>query len=57
MKIFIRILIGVVSLIVLFTLGIVIFMNTSPQFGQAPEGDRLSEIEKSPNYTEENFRI
>ena len=44
----------ILSLILLLALGIFIYMR-QPQFGKAPAGERLSRIEKSPNYKNGRF--
>lgn len=45
----------ITSIIVLVSLGIVIFLN-QPSFGKLPEGERLARIEKSPNYRNGKFQ-
>ncbi len=49
-------LIGIVVLILMLIVGIVIFMYTSPQFGQVPRGDALEKIRQSSNYKENEFK-
>ena len=39
----------------LFVIGVVIFVNTAPQFGQAPQGKDLERIKQSPNYKDSKF--
>ncbi len=45
----------ILLLLVLITVGI-IFLNTSPQFGQKPRGTYLERIRNSPNYADGQFR-
>lgn len=42
-------------MIVLFTISLIIFMNTAPQIGQKPTGDDLIRISQSPNYKDGEF--
>lgn len=44
------------SLLVIFVLSVVIFVNFAPQFGAVPEGDALEKIKKSPNYRDGVFQ-
>ena len=46
---------GLFGLLVLFTLGVIIFVNTAPQIGQKPEGAHLERIQQSPHYGENEF--
>ncbi len=56
MKIILRILISLVVLLVLFVAGVIVFTNTAPQFGKAPEGEDLERIRKSDNYDQDQFQ-
>lgn len=47
--------ITILSLIVLLALIIFVFISTSPQFGQKPQGEDLIRISQSPHYNEEGF--
>ncbi|NNF33914.1 MAG: hypothetical protein HKN68_07385 [Saprospiraceae bacterium] len=47
---------ALVITIVVLIIGIAIFVNTAPQFGESPKGDRLTFIESSPNYSEGQFQ-
>lgn len=47
--------IGIISLIVLLTLGGLLFMQ-HPMFGKNPSGERLEKIKQSPNYKDGAFR-
>ncbi len=55
-KILIRIGIGLLSLIILLSIGIMAFMNISPQFGAAPKGTYLKKIQQSENYKDKQFQ-
>lgn len=46
----------IIVTILLFVLGIFIFVKTAPQFGRLPEGERLAEISKSENYKDKEFK-
>lgn len=50
LKYFLRALLVLVVLIVLFAAGVAIFMKVSPQFGAIPEGERLEAIKASANF-------
>lgn len=50
-----RIAIFLVVCVIVFIAGIVIFVNTSPQFGQSPAGDDLTRISQSPFYLDGQF--
>jgi len=54
MKIFKKMLIGFLLLIVLLVVGILIYMQ-QPQFGKAPSGERLERIKQSKNYKDGAF--
>lgn len=43
------------SVLILFIAGVIIFIKTAPQFGAPPSGDHLNEISQSPNYGEKQF--
>lgn len=45
-----------IIIILLFALGVFIFMKTSPQFGGKPSAARLEEIRASPNFKEGVFQ-
>lgn len=55
LKILLRIVVSLLLVIAVLTLGVAIFMNTAPQFGDIPSGERLEEIRLSPNYGEDQF--
>lgn len=40
----------IIAVIVIFIVAVSIFIKTDPQFGQAPKGEDLERIRKSPNY-------
>ena len=46
----------ILAIILLFIIGIAIFMHTSPQFGGKPDARRLKEIEASPNFSDGVFQ-
>ncbi|GAB3266952.1 MBL fold metallo-hydrolase [Larkinella harenae] len=46
----------IVSLLVLLILGVVAFVNLSPQFGANATGERLKRIQASPNYKDGTFQ-
>lgn len=45
----------VVSVIVVFAIGVVVFMNL-PRFGRLPRGERLERIKQSPHYRDNEFK-
>ncbi|MGB0523983.1 MAG: MBL fold metallo-hydrolase [Flammeovirgaceae bacterium] len=54
-KIIKRMLLIVFSLVALFILAVILFVNTAPQMGQKPEGADLTRIAQSPNYQKDRF--
>jgi L-ascorbate metabolism protein UlaG (beta-lactamase superfamily) len=50
LKIFKKMLIGILGFVLLLVITGFIFMNTSPQFGGSPSKESLVRIENSPNY-------
>ena len=50
LKIFKKMLIGILGIVLLLVITGFIFMNTSPQFGGSPSKESLVRIENSPNY-------
>jgi L-ascorbate metabolism protein UlaG (beta-lactamase superfamily) len=54
-KLIMGITITVVALLLLLVIGTTIFVNVSPQFGQAPTGDKLEQLKRSPNFNGKNF--
>ncbi len=54
-KIIIRTFVVLLVLIASTVIGVIIFVNTAPQFGQTPEGADLERISKSPNYGDGQF--
>ncbi|RMG64861.1 MAG: hypothetical protein D6722_16505 [Bacteroidetes bacterium] len=46
---------GLVVLIVVLILGVVLFLNFAPAFGDSPSGESLARIQASPNYDGEKF--
>ena len=44
------------GILVVAALGVVIFMNTAPQLGAVPTGERLKRMEASPNYKDGVFQ-
>ena len=55
-KIIKRMLIGIVVVLGIITLGTVIFVNTSPQFGGSPSNETKALMVNSPNYKEGTFQ-
>jgi L-ascorbate metabolism protein UlaG (beta-lactamase superfamily) len=55
-KILLRIFLTVVLSVVIIIIGIMAFINLSPQFGAAPEGDHLEKIKQSKNYSSGQFQ-
>lgn len=55
MKTFKKIVMWLFALLIIMILGIAIFVNTAPQFGQIPQGKDLERIKNSPNYKNDNF--
>ncbi len=55
LRFFIKTMLILVACIILFIVGVIIFVNTAPQFGDSPEGSRLERIEGSSNYKEGQF--
>ncbi|WP_025761896.1 MBL fold metallo-hydrolase [Dyadobacter tibetensis] len=47
---------GLIILLVLMTIGGALFMYTSPEFGQSPEGEDLERMRKSRHYADNKFR-
>lgn len=54
-KIILKVFIGLVILFVVFAGATWVFVNSAPQFGQAPEGDDLERIKQSPHYRNNGF--
>ncbi|MFY0599656.1 MAG: MBL fold metallo-hydrolase [Cyclobacteriaceae bacterium] len=54
-KIFLKIMFTVLAIVLVFVIGIAIFIKTSPQFGAKIEGDQLEEIKQSPNFKDGEF--
>ena len=54
-RVIIQILVVLVGLIALLVVGVVIFVNTAPQIGKAPEGEDLATIKLSPHYKDGVF--
>jgi len=50
-----KIMLGLLIIIITFSIGILLFLNTE-QFGKHPSGDRLKKIEQSPNYKNGSFQ-
>lgn len=50
-----KIMLIVLSIIAVLVLGVTLFMQT-PRFGKHPKGDRLLQLEKSPNYKNGQFQ-
>ena len=55
LRILLKTLLGFVALIVLLVLGVVLFVNFAPAFGDSPSGESLTRIQASPNYDGEKF--
>ncbi|WP_421875052.1 MBL fold metallo-hydrolase [Marinoscillum sp.] len=51
----VKILAIVLSIIFLFIIGVMAFINFAPQFGAKPSGEHLQQISSSPNYGEDQF--
>ena len=49
-KFILKVLLSIVLLVLLFAIGIYIFVMTAPQFGQVPEGEDLERIQQSEHY-------
>ena len=47
---------AVIGLLVVVGIATAIFVHTSPQFGQAPQGDDLTRLSTSPNFAESVFK-
>ncbi|NVK04046.1 MAG: MBL fold metallo-hydrolase [Flavobacteriia bacterium] len=45
----------VLGVMVLLVVSVIVFVNVAPQIGQAPEGEDLERIRKSPHYEEDGF--
>lgn len=56
MKIFKRIMLTIVSLILLFIIAVVIFFRTAPQIGGTATGERLQRMQAAPNYKDGKFQ-
>lgn len=54
-KIFVRIVLSLLVLVVVFGLVVVIFVNTAPQFGQPPRGADRERMQQSPHYDNGGF--
>lgn len=54
-KIFKGLLWTILGLIVLFVVGVALFINLAPQIGQAPQGDDLARLAQSPHYQDGQF--
>lgn len=50
-----RMILTVVAILILLTIGIFIFVRTSPQFGRPPAGEHLQRIAQSPNHVDGAF--
>lgn len=55
MKIFKKMIIGIISIIVVLVIGGLLFMQ-HPMFGKLPKGERLERIKQSPNYKDGVFK-
>jgi len=55
-RIFMWITLGILGLLLLFAIGVAVFVNTSPQFGQPPIGADAERIATSPNYKDNAFQ-
>jgi len=55
LKVIFKTLIVLFILVLLFAVGIYIFVKTAPQFGQVPEGKDLERIQQSEHYKEGQF--
>ncbi|WP_420577258.1 MBL fold metallo-hydrolase [Ekhidna sp.] len=55
MKIFKRIMLVLISIILLVVLAVIIFFRTAPQIGGKPSGERLERMKQAPNYTDGKF--
>lgn len=55
MKIFKKMIIGIISIIVVLIIGGLLFMQ-HPMFGKLPKGERLERIKQSPNYKDGTFQ-
>jgi L-ascorbate metabolism protein UlaG (beta-lactamase superfamily) len=47
--------ISIISIIALFIIGVLLFINTSPEFGSGATGERLARMKSSPYYTKGKF--
>ncbi|WP_436515202.1 MBL fold metallo-hydrolase [Ekhidna sp. To15] len=56
MKIFKRIMLVIISIILLIVLSVVIFFRTAPQIGGKATGDRLERMQNAPNFKEGKFQ-
>lgn len=50
LKFFKRVFLFILSLVVLFVIAVVLFVNFAPQIGQTPKGDDLQRIAQSPHW-------
>ncbi|MFY0687122.1 MAG: MBL fold metallo-hydrolase [Cyclobacteriaceae bacterium] len=50
LKTLLKMVLYIIGLILLFAIGVIIFINTSPQFGGSPNAESQSIIDQSPNY-------
>jgi L-ascorbate metabolism protein UlaG (beta-lactamase superfamily) len=46
---------GIIGLIVLFVVGVALFLNLAPQVGQPPKGEDLRRMGQSPHYADDQF--
>jgi|GEM_PF-1936162 len=55
LKLFKRLLMIILFVIIFFAIGISLFVSFAPQFGQKPEGADLERVKQSEHYTEGGF--
>ncbi len=56
MKLFKRIMLGLLILLVLIVLAVIVFFKTAPQIGGTPAGERLARMVQSDNYQDGKFK-
>ena len=55
LRLFKKLILSIFIFILLSSIGIMAFINLSPQFGSSPSGDHLEKISRSANYAENKF--
>lgn len=56
MKIFRRIMLLLVSIILLLVVGVIVFFRSAPQIGSKPSGKRLERMKEAPNFVDGKFQ-